>query len=306
MEQQFKIFYEQVYTIAKPFNYIEDAFVIFLAILSFLINIPLLIAISRMKWKSLKIDMKLGFLMIIFDLGAGIDTFINHFSNLIHSSWNLPTKWSCSLNAFICLFFFINSIILVGLVSIERCLLIVYKRAYSDKFYYTIAMIFCTLNAMISIVIPFYEGFNIVASSTYCLLDVSTIAGIAGSLLVGGLMGASLVCIFFGYTMIILYRSNQSKQAQLELGLDPEKVKKEVRSTVIKSLSIIFVSAITNGPYTVLLLLQMISSAFLTPAILAVSAILINCNTMLNSLILLNMKPELLNEVRKAYGFKTD
>ncbi|KXN67551.1 hypothetical protein CONCODRAFT_10351, partial [Conidiobolus coronatus NRRL 28638] len=98
----------------------------------------------------------------------------------------------------------------------------------------------------------------------------------------------------------------QSKKAQIELGLDPAKVQKEVNSTIIKSLSIIVASTLANGPYTLILFLQIASSAFQTPAMFVVGTILINLNITLNSLILINMKPELLKDIKKMYGFRSE
>ncbi|KXN72705.1 hypothetical protein CONCODRAFT_4440 [Conidiobolus coronatus NRRL 28638] len=138
------------------------------------------------------------------------------------------------------------------------------------------------------------------------MFNINVTSGLIGSLLAGALLLISLFSIFFGYIKICLYRREQSKKSQIELGLDPEKVKKEVNSTILKSLSIIFGSFLAYTPYTLILLLQIFSTSFQTPELSAVATILIDSNVTLNSLILINMKPELYKEIKKIYGFKVE
>jgi hypothetical protein len=298
--------YGRIYEEVKPLNYIEDVIVIIILSPTFFIMTPLIIAAFRTKWSNMKIDMKIAMIMVFFDVGSAFDAMMVHFDNLIHIPWNYPTQLSCTINSLFSLFTFFNSTSLVGLLSMERCILIVYKKHYSDRFYYIIILILIMLNIGICTLAALTSGFDLIPIGTYCLFTVYTVGGIVGSLLTGGLVGCSLFATFFGYIKICIFRREQSKKAQIELGLDPVKVQKEVNSTILKSLSIIIVSALANGPYTLIFLLQIASESFNTPQVYLAGTVLINLNVTLNSLILINMKPELYKEIKRMYGFNVD
>jgi hypothetical protein len=252
----------------------------------------------------MKIDMKIAVLIATFDLCSAIEAIILDFFNLIHVPLNLPNQLSCTLNSVVVIFFFFNSLGLVGILSIERCLLVVYKKEYSDNFYYAIIFCLFAINIGICLFSSLTDGFGLAPTGNYCLFNINVTGGLIGSLLAGALLSISLLAIFYGYIKICLFRREHSKRAQIELGLDPKKVQKDVNSTIIKSLSIIFASFLAYIPYTLILLLQISSKSFQTPELCTVATILIDCNTTLNSLILINMKPDLYKEIKKIYGFK--
>jgi hypothetical protein len=306
MSDGFAQYYESVFQSVKPINFIFDGFVVLLLMPTFFILIPLLMVAFKTKWSRMKIDMKTAVLMATFDLCSAIEAILLDFFNLVHFPWIMPNQLACTINAILVIFFFFNSLGLVAILSLERCLLIVYEKEYSDSFYY--AIIFCLLafNIGICLLSSLTHGFGLAPIGTYCLFDVNVTGGLIGSLLSGALLSISLLIIFIGYTKICLFRREQSKRTQIELGLDPKKVQKDVNTTIIKSLSIILGSFLAYTPYTLILLLQIASKSFQTPELCAVATLLIDCNITLNSLILINMKPELYVGIKKIYGFKAE
>ncbi|KXN73025.1 hypothetical protein CONCODRAFT_4041 [Conidiobolus coronatus NRRL 28638] len=305
MSDEFTESYESIFYTIKPLNFIFDGIVMIILMPTFFILIPLLIVALRTKWSKMKIDMKIAVLIATFDLCSAIDAILLDFFNLVHFPWNLPNQLSCTINSVVVIFFFFNSLGLVGILSLERCLLIVYKKDYSDGFYYTIIIGLFTFNIIICLISSLTDGFGLAPIGTYCLFNINVTGGLIGSLLAGALLSISLFVIFFGYIKICLFRREQSKKAQIELGLDPKKVRKDVNSTIFKSLLIIFGSFLAYTPCTLILLLQIASTSFQTPELCAVATILIDSNTTINSLILINMKPDLYKEIKKIYGFKT-
>ncbi|KXN73024.1 hypothetical protein CONCODRAFT_4040 [Conidiobolus coronatus NRRL 28638] len=304
MSNEFKEHYELVFQSVKPLNFIFDALVIAVLLPTFFISIPILMAAYRTKWINMKVDMKIAVLMVIFDLCSAIEAILLDFFNLVHYPWILPNQLACTINSVLVIFFFFNSLGLVGVLSLERCLLIVYEKEYSDGFYYTIIVCLLTFNIIICLISSLTDGFGLAPIGTYCMFNVNVTGGIIGSLLAGVLLSISLLVVFFGYIKICLFRREESKIAQIELGLDPKKVQRDVNSTIFKSLLIILGSFLAYTPYTLILLLQIASKSFQTPELCAAATLLIDVNIALNSLILINMKPELYEEIKKIYGFK--
>jgi hypothetical protein len=254
----------------------------------------------------MKIDMKIAVMIALLDLCSAIDAVLLDFFNLVHFPWNLPNQLACTLNSVVTIFFFFNSVGLVGLLSIERCLIIVYKKQYSDAFYYIAISVQMSMYVGICIFVAFTDGYGLAPIGTYCLFNINVTGGLIGSLLAGALLLISLISIFFGYIKICLYRREQSKKSLIELGLDPVKVKKEVNSTILKSLSIVLGSFLAYAPYTLILLLQISSTSFQTAELCAVATLLIDSNITINCLILIYMKPELYREIMKIYGLKAE
>jgi hypothetical protein len=298
--------YQEIRISAQPYNFIQDWFLLALGFGSFFILLPLLKVAFQQKWSSHKVGMKLSILMVVFDVLTAADAILVSFNNLLNIPWNYPNDISCTINPIISLVIYFTSVCLVAVISLERCLLIVYKKQYSDKFYYLIIFILIITILAICVLTSILNGWGLVATGVYCLFDVSKFGGLIGSLLSGILIGSCLFVIFFAYTKICLFRFDQSQVEQLELGLDPEKVKKDANSTIIKSLLIVIISVLTNGPFTLLLMMQIISKNLNTPVTNSISSILINFNLLTNALLLLNMKPELWKGIKSFYGLKVD
>ncbi|KXN66436.1 hypothetical protein CONCODRAFT_11727 [Conidiobolus coronatus NRRL 28638] len=105
------------------------------------------------------------------------------------------------------------------------------------------------------------------------------------------------------YTTICIYRRNQSRSNQLDLGLDPEKVKKEVNTVIIKSLAIMATNLFTSGVYMGILAITWFKPSALTNVTDMIQVLFIQPSMIINTLILLNMKPELWKGLKKLYGF---
>jgi hypothetical protein len=304
MSNEFAEQYESVFYSVKPLNYIFNGVALALLTPTLFILIPLLVTAFKTKHSKMKVDMKIAILIATFDLCSALDAIILILFNLFHNPMNLPNQLSCNINAALVVFFFFNSLGLVGILSIERCLLIVYKKEYSDSFYYVIISCLLATNIGICLFTSLNDGFGLSPIGNYCIFNINVTGGLIGSLLAGALLSISLIAIFFGYIKICLFRREHSKRTQIELGLDPRKVQKDVNSTIIKSLSIIFASFLAYVPYTLILLLQIASKSFQKIELCIIATILIDSNITLNSLILINMKPELYDGIKKFYRFK--
>jgi hypothetical protein len=266
----------------------------------------LIYIVSKEKWASMKVDLKLAYIMLILDLGGACTVFFNSVNNLAGNGLFVANQTLCNLGSIMLSAFFISSIYCVGVISLERCLLIVFKREYSGKFYYCIIGCLSLLNVASWIVAWSMNGYGIYVLSSYCFFNLKTWGGFIGSFLTVVSVGISYTFIFVCYPMICIYRKNQSQSSQLELGLDPVKVKKEVNKVILKSMFIIFASLATNGPYMIILIITWFNPNILTPKIDCAQAILIDFNLIVNTFILLNMKPELFKSLKQMWGFKSD
>jgi hypothetical protein len=296
----------QIHQNAKPFNYILDAYTLVLNLISVLIIVSVLIVISKLKWSKMSVDIKLASSVMIFDIFACFLFVFNGIMDLAGLNSYLAINNVCNLNGFLVYFLPISSISIVGVLSLERFLLIVYGKKYSGYFYSAIGGCFILLNIIFCLVCWLYQGFRIAPISVYCSFDTSTKGGLAGSALAVVSVGLSDIFVMIAYPLICITRVNHSKKMKLELGLNPDKVNLQVRSTIYKSLALIFFSAITNGPYLILVLMSWADHSKISPALDLIQAICATSSTFINTLILLNMQPELWAAIQRLWRLKPD
>ncbi|KXN71627.1 hypothetical protein CONCODRAFT_5700 [Conidiobolus coronatus NRRL 28638] len=298
--------YNQIRDNAKPWNYIFSAWGCIEFVICILLMGSLIRVISRDKWKNMKVDMKLAYMMIFLDLFGAFCLLFNSINNLASHGLFVSNRILCNLDAIMLFLSFFTSIYCVGIVSLERCLLIVYKREYSERFYFSILGGLSLINIIAAIQAWVLNGYTLFPMSLYCFYNLKTPGGFTGSVLMVVSVGIADTLLFVCYPMICIYRRKQSQNAQLELGLDPLKVQREVNRTIYKSLGIILASALTNGPYMVILIITWFNPDFLTPIIDFFQTVIIVSNLLLNTLILLNMKPELLKSLKEMWGFNSE
>ncbi|KXN71626.1 hypothetical protein CONCODRAFT_5699 [Conidiobolus coronatus NRRL 28638] len=298
--------YNQIRDNAKPWNYIFSAWGCIECAICFLLMGSLIRIMSRVKWKNMHVDMKLSYMMIWLDLFGAFCLLFNSINNFASHGLFVSNRIFCNLDAIMLFLSFFTSIYCVGIVSLERCLLIVYKREYSERFYFYILGGLSLINIIAAIQAWILNGYTLFPMSLYCFYNLKTPGGFVGSVLMVVSVGVADTLLFVCYPMICVYRRKQSQKAQLELGLDPEKVKLEVNRTIAKSLGIILASGLTNGPYMVILIITWFNPDFLTPMIDFFQTVIIVSNLLLNTVILLNIKPELLKSLKKMWGIKSE
>jgi hypothetical protein len=296
--------YQHIRDNAHPYNYILDSIGLLLAIPGMVLAVLVLRVLMNRKWSHMNIDLKLITITLVFDIISCLESGLNCFFNIINFQYNLSYSWSCNLTATICLIGFITSINLVGLIALERCLLICYQTKIKEIYYWIILLIFILINVSSIVISWLHHGFTILPASMYCMFDVNTRAGRITGIITLLLALVSVAMVFVGYIKISLKRAQESKQSQIELGLNPAVVKKTMRSTIIKSMIIIFVSCLNNGPYCILVVISLFEPKFLTPLIDCISTSCLMLNLCLNTIIVLHMRPGLFKEILNYLGYK--
>ncbi|KXN66437.1 hypothetical protein CONCODRAFT_11728 [Conidiobolus coronatus NRRL 28638] len=191
----------------------------------------------------------------------------------------------------------------MGIISFERCLKIVFEREYSYKFYISILFSFFVVSVINAIITPLNNGFFILPNAIYCLFDPSKTGGLIGSIITGLSCGTAYSMIIICYLTICVHRRSESQKAQLELGLDPAKVKQAVNTTIIKSLSIMVASLSTSGVYVSIMVISWFHPAIFTNLTDMIQVFFIEPQMIINVIILLNLKPELWKGLKKLFGF---
>jgi hypothetical protein len=297
--------YENLYKNATPYNYITAGYGIIVSSFAIILGISLFVSIMKKKGKW-KVDMQLCIMLLCVDLACALIALINAVVNIVHYSYYLGGEMNCNLNGTLVNIVFPTAVFLMAVTSLERFLIIVLKKEYSLCFYFCILGIFSLINVADLVQTVASNGYKIYPLAIYCQYNTSQTAGLVGSILMVLVGGTSYSMIIICYLAICIYRRSQSLKAQTELGLDPIKVKKEVNSTIIKSLIIMFTSIFATGIFVVITVTTWFSPSILTPKVDMIQKIFVQSQMILNILILLNMRSDLWRELVALYGFKSE
>jgi hypothetical protein len=293
--------YEEIYQNSYPYNVITSGIALFTAGIAFIANISLLISIVKYKKAKWKIDMKLCFILLFVDLIMASNILVNASINIARYPYYIGNEALCKLSGVLITITVASTVNLMAVISLERCLIVVFKKEYGLKFYIPIIALFCILNIANEVQTTVNDGYEIYPIALYCLYNQAIRAGLIGSILliVSGIISYTLIIVC--YLAICFYRRSQSQKAQLECGLDPDKVRKEVNATVFRSLSIIFFSILTTGVYAVIIIISWFDNSIITHVTDTIVSILVESQMIINTLILLNMRPELWEGLKELY-----
>jgi hypothetical protein len=295
--------YEEIYQNSYPYNVITSGIALFVAGIAIIANVSLLISIVKFKKEKWKIDMKLCFILLWVDLACALNILVNASFNIARFPYYIGNGNLCILNGILITLTVSTAVNLMGIISLERFLMVVFNIKYGLRFYAPIIGFFCILNIGNEIQAAVNNGYEIYPIALYCMYNQTKTSGLVGSILVVVSGALSYSLIVFCYLAICFYRRSQSQKAQLELGLDPDKVRKEVNSTIYRSLSIIFFSILTTGVYVIIIIVSWFDNSIVTPAIDMIQSILVESQMVINTLVLLNMRPDLWKQLKDLYGF---
>jgi hypothetical protein len=298
--------YYKIRELAYPYNYVVSIASILLSIAGAILGTLVLRIILRNKWKLLSIDLKLICFTLIFDLLMSFYCFISGICNIVGYSGYLNSKFSCTLNAIIYIFTCVTSINLVGVVALERYLLIVKEIVLHNRTYYIIILSLQFLNLASCLITSIFGSFGISSTSVYCIYDTANWAGISGTMILALSISISIIMTYFSYTNIIIKRRKLTLQNQTVLPFKAKKIRRDANSTIIKSALIIIASTITNLPFNLFLIMEFIDPKFLTPQIQTICTILSMFNMVINSLIILRLRTDLWNKFKEAIFIKSD
>lgn len=289
---------------AYPYNYIMSSISLLICITgitlcSFVLNI-----IFRNKWQKLHIDLKLVTITLFLDLTEAILVLPSAVFDLLGlASW-MPPKISCNANAILYILAFVTEVNFVAIVAIERYALIVHHKKLKIMHYILILIVLFSLNIASCTVAYLNNGFSVHPTAVYCLFDLYTRGGKLGISILAVSMFSCIIIIYYTYTIIMIKRRRDLLNMRELFPLKSKQIQNQANTTILKSLSLILASTITNTQYSVLTIMSLIRPEFYTTIIDTICTACILLNIVMNTLLLLGMRPDLLDELKSRFHIK--
>ncbi|KXN68465.1 hypothetical protein CONCODRAFT_9265 [Conidiobolus coronatus NRRL 28638] len=135
------------------------------------------------------------------------------------------------------------------------------------------------------------------------MFDLYEIGGKVGSIMLGVSCLVSLTFVYTSYILIILKRRSRIKKMRQELGEHCGRLLHKKSTTLVKSLTIIIVSTLSNLPYCIIVIMCLIDYSFYTPALEMIATTCMMLNQVLNTILLLHMRPDIFADLKDRFGW---
>jgi hypothetical protein len=265
------------------------------AVVGLLINIPIVFILSKKVSRNCHADTQLCAIVSVTDI---IVCFCSLFRAIftkfpynlieIHHSW-------CTFDILTGSQFSLISGYFLAVMSIERFLLICLNIKLSIYIWYFILAL-AVLPQYITAIIAAYAGLAIVVKmKVYCTF-VPKGSGYIVYFIINIMFIISVISVLFSYIGIMIVKYKQCLN-QLNLNIPKEKVYRECRSTIFKSLLYIILYLIIFSGKIYSLAYEMITGIKRTILMDTIATCLIACSSFINAVILLYMN----QEVRKSF-----
>ncbi|KXN69081.1 hypothetical protein CONCODRAFT_71770 [Conidiobolus coronatus NRRL 28638] len=298
----------EVYHEIWPNPWVMPIFMLLIGSIAFLLGFPILFVVHKYFRKELHIDLQMGLFMVALDTASSLGIAFGGLLNL--PPLNLMVKYHslCIIQVFCVSTTLVTSMLIMGVIALERCLLIVYNIKLEDKVYWIIISVCLSIAVANDLMVVCTDSIGLQPSGGMCHYSVNTRYGRAAYIIMLFTSAGSFCVLIVSYCKIVYNRHVTSRREQLALGLDPAKVKRETNRTTVKLLSILVINLVTNLPYVITQIVGLFDPTYYTPRVAFFTVPFLVLSLWWNSVIYLGLNEkiyiklkETVNEWRAKY-----
>ncbi|KXN68462.1 hypothetical protein CONCODRAFT_9260 [Conidiobolus coronatus NRRL 28638] len=282
---------------AYPYNIILSSISTVASACAIVFCLLMIVSIYKIGWKKLDCSMKLAGVTVIFDLLEGIVGLVLSICCLLNLDGYLKYKLGCHLVYLFIILVDLTSFNLTGIVALERYLIIVRGVKLSNNYLFLIIGVFTIINVSGCVIGIYYDSIGILPAAVYCFLKYDNIGGISSQIIALFSNATSVSMIYFCYMKIMMQRVVQLGELRELFPGKYESITKQRNMTIIKSSILILTSTIANAPYLLITVISMFHPDLFTPLLDTIRTAFVMLNMVTNSLLLLVMRSDLLNEL---------
>jgi hypothetical protein len=255
--------------------------------------------------KNMHIDIKLALFLTILDTLSGVDFIFTGILNLPPLNFYANYHGWCVSQVITGSCTFVSSMLVIGVIALERCLLIVYNIRLDDFYYWLMLFICCLVPIILALMTTLTDSVGLMTSGVFCHYDSQTFYGTLAYIIMLVFSSISVGTLVISYTKIVLFRLCHNRKQQLELGLDPIKVNRNTKSTAIKLMSILILNVGTNMPFCLAQLMSLFDPKYLSPKVAFFVVPWCGLNIVWNSLLFLGIQEKVYIKWKETLGFKS-
>jgi hypothetical protein len=280
---------------AYPYNIILSSIFTVASACAIVFCILMIASIYKIGLGKLGCSMKLAGIAVIFDLLKGIVGLVLSICCLLGHYGYIKHKTGCQLVYLFIILVDLTSFNLTGIVALKRYMLIVKGVDLSKKHTLLLIGIFTIFNISGCVIGIYYDSIGIMPAAVYCFLKYNNIGGISSQIIALFSNAASVSMIYYCYMKIMMQRTVQLEELRELFPWKCESITRQKNMTIIKSITLIFISTIANAPYLLITVVIMFHPELFTPLLDTIRTIFIMLNMVTNSLLSLVMCSDLMN-----------
>ncbi|KXN68461.1 hypothetical protein CONCODRAFT_9259 [Conidiobolus coronatus NRRL 28638] len=231
-------------------------------------------------------------------MSEGLLVFPSALTDLLNLPQYNPANLNCNVNAILYTLLFGTEINLVALVAIERYLLIIHDIVLKERYYYLILAGFFAINISSCMVSLHFDGFSLHPTGVYCLFNLNNFGGKLGISIVAVSVLSAQVIIYYCYIRIMFTRRSAMLKIRDWCPSKYDEITKQANNTIFRASLVILTSTITTIPYCILTIIGLANPSFFTIIVDFIMTILILLNIIMNTLLLLIMRADILEKLK--------
>jgi hypothetical protein len=278
-----------IFNNSQPFATIFSIQGVILSIIGLVLTLPVLWIISRSNWKRLHPDLFMSSILCFNNTCISIGLFFTSIFILAGDNMIVYNDYLCDIQLIVMVIPLVINSYLIGLISIERCLLIVFNIKLDKSVYIVLSFFLITIptgfgiwgltNGHSSVSISgVYSTSPPAKSSRFYVLLCYLILGLL-----------SMASVTISYSIIVIFRFKQLSRNQRELNVAKKQVVREKLTIIFKSALIFLVFLSVHFGKIYMFLIELVFKVPRTFMIDAVSENLIVYSVISDVLLLLFM-----------------
>jgi hypothetical protein len=284
-------------TLVVPLKFLSLIF----GLLGLSLTLIILISLYKLINKKVGCHLLICFAILLIDIILCLSNIIIGLAGIINDRYIVNNAWFCDFILLIYIGGNYISIWYVGLLSLERGLLIIHNVKLPKVFWLTV--IFCELMLFLVINIVAITGnkVGLAPLALYCSIRHDLKFGLIVTYIYFSLLVISVLITIYSYIGIAVTQRRRAWKDIRELNLNKDETLKSANRTIIKVLALLALYLITNGCDLINGLIEISSGRARSITANFVAIILLNCNPIVNSIVLVQFHETVKLALIKSY-----
>jgi hypothetical protein len=285
--------------LTEPLKYLSLGF----GLIGLSLNLIIIISLKQLVQKRINSHLLICIAILVIDIILCLSNIIIGISGLLNDQYIVFNEWFCNLQLLLYIGGNYISVWYVGLLSLERGLLIIHQISLPRTFWLVVMGIELLIFLVINIIAITNNKVGLATLAVYCVIKYDLDLGQVATYLYFSLIVLSVLITIYSYIGIAIVQRRRAWKDIRELNLDKDDTLKGANRTIIKVLALLALYLITNGCDMVNSAIEIAFNIERTIQTNFVAICLLNCNPIVNSIVLVQFHESVKLAVLKFYPF---
>ncbi|KXN67604.1 hypothetical protein CONCODRAFT_10295 [Conidiobolus coronatus NRRL 28638] len=283
--------------LVEPLKFLSLIF----GIIGLSLTLIILISLKNLINRTIGSHLLICLAILMIDTILCLSNIIFGLTGIINDQYIVNNRWFCDFVLLIYIGGNYISIWYVGLLSLERGLLVIHNIKLPKVFWLTIISCELLLFLIINIIAITNNKVGVATLALYCSILHNLEFGLIITYIYFSLLVISVLITIYSYIGIAITQRRRAWKDIRELNLDKDETLKSANRTITRVLALLILYLITNGCDLVNSLIEISSGIERSTTANFVAILLLNCNPIVNSIVLVQFHETVKLALVKSY-----